>query len=537
LIDGNRIGTDAAGTAALGNSFNGVIVTGAGTSNNSIGNPAAAGNTRFLNVICANGTNGVRLRTAASGNTVQGNRIGINAAGAPVGNVVAGVQINDGATSNLVGGGGDLIFQTNWISGNAGDGVLVADATTTGNSISSNNIGIDPAGQAAGNGDAGVRFTAGASGNTVGGTALTAGNRIANNVAGGVIVESGTGNAILGNGIGPNAGLGIDLFPSGVTANDPCDADTGPNNLQNFPVLSSATSAGAMTNVLGSLNSAATTNYRIEFFANTACDSSGNGQGRYFLGSTDVMTDAGCLALIDATLSIPAPGAWITATATDPAGNTSEFSACVELPSPGLSSIAPASGPAGGGTTVALTGVRFQEGATVSMGGASAGSASVVDDMHATAVSPSLAPGALYDVVLTNLDGLSATLPKAWLADFTDVPQAHPFHNFIEKLFRHGVTAGCTPGNFCPADPVTRAQVAVFLLRSHDGSSYVPPPATGTVFADVPASSFAAAWIEQLAARSITAGCGGGNFCPDQPITRKQEAAFIAKALGLHWPN
>jgi hypothetical protein len=178
---------------------------------------------------------------------------------------------------------------------------------------------------------------------------------------------------------------------------------------------------------------------------------------------------------------------------------------------------------------VNLTGLRFQTGATVSIGGAPAGSPNVVDDMHATAVSPARSPGVLYDVVLTNLDGLSATLPKAWLADFSDVAQAHPFHGFVEKLVRHGVTAGCTPGNFCPSDPVTRAQVAVFLLRAHDGPGYTPPPATGAVFADVPAASFAAAWIEQLAARSITAGCGGGNYCPQSPVVRQQMAVFLLR--------
>jgi hypothetical protein len=295
------------------------------------------------------------------------------------------------------------------------------------------------------------------------------------------------------------------LEPAGVTANDAGDADSGANGLQNFPVLSSATSTGSTTNVLGSLSSAAATQYRIEFFSSSACDASGNGQGQTFLGFASVTTNASGLALIDATLSIPAPGPQITATATDPTGNTSEFSACVVLPAPALTSIAPTSGPAGGGTTVNLTGLRFQTGATVSIGGAPAGSPNVVDDMHATAVSPARSPGVLYDVVLTNLDGLSATLPKAWLADFSDVAQAHPFHGFVEKLVRHGVTAGCTPGNFCPSDPVTRAQVAVFLLRAHDGPGYTPPPATGAVFADVPAASFAAAWIEQLAARSITA--------------------------------
>ena len=83
---------------------------------------------------------------------------------------------------------------------------------------------------------------------------------------------------------------------------------------------------------------------------------------------------------------------------------------------------------------------------------------------------------------------------------------------------------------FCPDAPVTRAQMAVFLLKAELGEHYAPPPATGAVFADVPAGAFAAAWIEDLAARGITGGCGGGNYCPDRPVTRRQMAAFLLKA-------
>jgi hypothetical protein len=512
----NVVDSNLAGGPDSGNAFNGIIVSG------------GQGNTITGNTVIGNGTNGIRIRSGALGNLVKGNLIGVDPSGAKVPNTLDGIQINDGAMNNTIGGASPT--DANVISGNMGNGIHLVDSTTTGNHVLGNRIGTSADGASAlGNVGHGVLIETGAHDNVIGGPAAGAGNTIATNAGTGVFVGSGAGNAIAGNSIFFNGARGIDLAPAGVTPNDVGDADTGPNNLQNFPALSSATSAGSMTNVLGSLSSAATTAYRIEFFSNHLCDPSGNGQGESFLGFTNVTTDAGGLALIDATLSIPAPGAWITATATDPAGNTSEFSACVELPAPGLASIAPTSGPAGGGTTVSLTGVRFQSGATVSIGGVAAGSSNVVDDIHATAVSPSLAPGALYDVVLTNLDGLSATLSKVWLADFLDVPQAHPFHNFVEKLLRHAVTAGCTAGNFCPGDPVTRAQVAVFLLRSHDGPTYVPPPAGGTIFADVPANSFAAAWIEQLAARSITAGCGGGNYCPQSPVTREQMAVFIIR--------
>jgi len=128
------------------------------------------------------------------------------------------------------------------------------------------------------------------------------------------------------------------------------------------------------------------------------------------------------------------------------------------------------------------------------------------------------------------LPARSATL-AATLLDFADVPLAHPFYDFVMTIEDDGVTAGCGGGNFCPDAAVTRAQMAVFLLKASQGEHYAPPPATGTVFADVPADRFAAAWIEDLAARGITGGCGGGNYCPDGPVTRAQMAVFLLKAL------
>jgi hypothetical protein len=146
------------------------------------------------------------------------------------------------------------------------------------------------------------------------------------------------------------------------------------------------------------------------------------------------------------------------------------------------------------------------------------------------ALFPALAPGALYDVTAANASSCSDTLAKGWFADFTDVPQAHLFHDFVETIFRRGVTAGCSGGNYCPASPVTRAQMAVFLIKAKYALSLVPPPATGTLFADVPAGSFAADWIESLANQGVTGGCGGGNYCPANPVTREQMAVFLLKS-------
>ena len=101
------------------------------------------------------------------------------------------------------------------------------------------------------------------------------------------------------------------------------------------------------------------------------------------------------------------------------------------------------------------------------------------------------------------------------------------FADWIEQLAAEGITAGCAGGNYCPLSPVTRGQMAVFLLKTEHGPAYTPPACTG-VFPDVPCSHQFAAWIEQLFAEGITGGCGGG-FCPDLPVTRAQMAVFLLK--------
>ena len=110
---------------------------------------------------------------------------------------------------------------------------------------------------------------------------------------------------------------------------------------------------------------------------------------------------------------------------------------------------------------------------------------------------------------------------------FLDVPPGHGFHNFVNTLARNEVTAGCGNGNYCPDASVTREQMAVFLLRSKEGASYVPPACVTPLFADVPCSSPFARWVNELARRSITGGCGGGNYCPQNPVSRDQMAVFL----------
>jgi S-layer homology domain len=114
---------------------------------------------------------------------------------------------------------------------------------------------------------------------------------------------------------------------------------------------------------------------------------------------------------------------------------------------------------------------------------------------------------------------------------FADVPSNNLFYPFIENLFHNGVTGGCAGGGYCPLNNVTRAQMAVFLLKARWGAVFLPPPATGTLFPDVPASNPFARWIEELSREQVTGGCGGGLYCPDNPVTRQQMAVFLIKTF------
>ena len=143
------------------------------------------------------------------------------------------------------------------------------------------------------------------------------------------------------------------------------------------------------------------------------------------------------------------------------------------------------------------------------------------------------APGSRMELQVVETSGGCPSPPAKALipVDFFDVPPEHPFHVFVSAIARTGVTAGCGSGNFCPASPGTRAQMAVFLLKARYGEDHAPPPASGAVFVDVPAGDPFAPWIEELAALGVTGGCGGGNYCSDAAVTRAQMAVFLLKTL------
>ncbi len=148
-------------------------------------------------------------------------------------------------------------------------------------------------------------------------------------------------------------------------------------------------------------------------------------------------------------------------------------------------------------------------------------------------------PGVHWDEAV--VETLSTGVHKTWIlhvgSSFADVPTTNPFYKFIENLLHNGVTGGGACGGYCPTDGVKRQQMAVFLLKARYGPTFTPPPATGTIFADVPLSNPFAPWIEALALLGITGGCSGGpppapvNYCPDAIVNRQQMAVFLLKTL------
>ena len=319
VIENNYIGTNVAGTADLGNGGAGVHII--GTASNNVGGTLAAAR----NVISGNGGSGILIEGAgATQNTVEGNYIGTSASGAAaIGNAGSGVTLGSGAVDNLIGG--SAIGAANVISGNALAGVAILGADANGNTIQNNLIGTNAANSAGlGNNGDGVFVVSSSNSITL--------NRIAFNGSNGVEVASGTGNVISTNSISDNGALGIDLAPLGVTPNDNDDVDTGANNLQNFPVITAASSVGNTTTITGTLESTPSSTFRIEFYTNTACDASGNGEGLTYLGFTTVTTNASGMAEFTASYGVPIGGvATVTAIAINAAGDTSEFSPCFSV--------------------------------------------------------------------------------------------------------------------------------------------------------------------------------------------------------------
>lgn len=284
-------------------------------------------------------SNGIQIATAnstlqpPSSNVVQGNFVGTDASGTrrlspgQVGIAIGETVGNTGAaTGNVIGGGAP--GEGNVIVGAGLAGIFIqTDETDV--FVEGNLIGTDASGTVALPNASGVVASSG--GGVIGGTAAGEGNRIEFSTRDGIAVSGATTVfAMLGNALYANGTLGISLGPSDLpTPNDAGDADTGPNGMQNYPVVSHVTiDPHTAVHVSGSLDSTADMTFRLEFFANAGCDPSGNGEGEIFLGALDVATSGNDATFGPIDFVVPPDRHVITATATDPAGNTSELSAC-----------------------------------------------------------------------------------------------------------------------------------------------------------------------------------------------------------------
>jgi len=340
LIVSNVIGRDDVSPASLANLI-GIRVTISGDS--TIGAPGSG------NVISGNQTGVWLAGSNVSGMVVQSNCIGpIQGCTTNLGNTQQGISVFS-SQSNLIGGTGP--GEGNIIGSN-GSGVSITGDFADDNIVVGNFIGTDPLGVLAlSNTDNGIGIGNGADGNVIGGSEpgvanlirfnldsgvgihggngnIIEGNTISGNVEHGVEVSSGVGNTISENAIFANLELGIELGNDGVTPNDPGDADTGPNDFQNYPELTLALTDGVGTFVNGWLDSTPDAVFELEFFASDDCDPSGHGEGVMPLGSVSVTTDVDGLVSFGAALSLAAVDQVVSATATNADGSTSEFSLC-----------------------------------------------------------------------------------------------------------------------------------------------------------------------------------------------------------------
>ena len=392
----------------------------------------------------------IRIEGAGT-NVIQGNYIGVDVTGtnAP-GNASDGIYVL--SASNRIGG--TTLGTGNLISGNEGNGIRFDSLAASNNVVAGNAIGTAYDGVTLlPNFGHGIFLTNGASANRIGGTGANAGNIIAFNGANGVTLDpsAGTGNSILRNSIFENTGLGIDLGDDGKTTNDLHDSDSGPNGLQNFPILSDARSASGMTVIEGELSSAPNATYTIEFYLNNTADPSTNGEGRVFIGATQVGVNGSGNESFSATFPLTAVYTqFISAIATDPDGNSSEFSPVVQVRTPPIIESQPQSTNSNTGDSVTfcaqVTGtlpIQYQW---------RLNGVNIQDATNACYTIPSsaIADGGSYTVVVKNdLDAFASTAASLILGG-TNIFNLQAGDNFVDavSIFEiNGGTNGTVLGN------------------------------------------------------------------------------------------
>lgn len=354
IIQSNFIGTDPSGVQARPNVNKGILLDG----------PAIVGGDQLFqgNLISGHagvgaGGAGIMVMAGGSGSVIRGNTIGLAADGSPLGNEYSGITVFTNVTGVTIGG--TTAGARNAIAGNGSFGISFPVGPTSGSIIEGNYIGTDASGTPKPNG-VGVHISGGTN-HRIGGDTASAANRIRSNTGSGVVITgASSGVRVLFNEIEANGGLGIDLGGNAVTGNDPQDLDTGPNNLQNHPTLTSAVKTGPNSlEVDANLVDFAPGTYTFEFFAQPFCDTSGHGEGLSHLGRTTLFVPGGTTQLFPLSAAVAA-GWQVTGTATDALGNTSEFSACTPVTSNAtITSATPPTIAVGGGQMIWLNGTNL----------------------------------------------------------------------------------------------------------------------------------------------------------------------------------
>jgi hypothetical protein len=469
-ILGNYINTVAAGNAAIGSVVNAIDVGG--------GNVIIGGTgVNDGNVIGQWNGGGIDVRVQnifipLNSVTILGNRIGVDVTGTfKLNGGQSGVSLSNGNPGYVAVIGGSAAGAGNIISGASVTGISMNGSNDGPVTIQGNKIGTDAAGvNAIQNLQSGICVGSGGSGQ-IGGVNPGEGNIIAYSGTNGVTIGGGiSGWSIRGNSIFLNQGLGISLggrcdLQAVPTANDAGDADTGPNNQQNFPVITQASVNGLLITIGGTLNSTPFTSFNIDFFSSASCDASGNGEGKTYLGSTTAVTNGAGDAVIAPLDYQNTPGEpIIAATATDPGHNTSEFSQCfnagASLPTLSINNVSQNEGNSG---TTAFT-------FTVTL---SAASASTVTVDFATADGTATAPGdyAAASGTLTFNPGVTSRTVTVNVAGDTSVEPNETFAVNLSNAGNATIAAATGTGTIVNDDAAGLPSLSIDNVSQNEGNS------------------------------------------------------------------